>query len=72
MGTFSFEGLLMLALPPNTQCCPVPNNLEANKQLGVGLHLNHTAYCTTPQAHSKVLPIFTCKMGCTVAKVFVG
>lgn len=53
MRTFSIEGLLMLALPPDTQCCPVPNNLEANKHIGIEEHLNHTAYCITHQVLSK-------------------
>lgn len=43
----------MLALPPDTQCCPVPNNLEANKHVGIEEHLNHTAYCITHQVLSK-------------------
>lgn len=60
--TFSLQRLFMLALPPDTQCCPVPNNLEANKHFGVEEHGNHTVYCSTHQVLSKPLLISTCKM----------
>lgn len=56
-GVFSFEDLLILALTKNTQCYPVPNNLEANKHLGVGKHLIHIAYCIIPQSLGKLLLI---------------
>lgn len=72
MRTFSLQGLLMLALPPDTQCCPGPNNLEAHKHVGVEEHLNHTAYRITHQVLSKPLLISTCEMECIMAKVFVG
>lgn len=52
-GYLHSEVLLILALTENTQCCPVPNNLEASKHpgVGVGKHLSHTV----PQSLGQLL-----------------